>query len=397
MLPETPPQTSPGRDEIVLRLLSRLYQACLDRPQWHAFAAELSEALGGPAVTLAIRRPESRLGWNYYGSGSHDLALLVAEDLQGALARAARRIDGFRQGFVDLGEAFPRIVLERNAWFQEWLGPHGVEPDWPLCHAVAVDRTIHCWIIVQRSPNAHFDAALLVALGALLVPHFSRAFRIHLGLSARTHEQRALDEILDRLPLGMMMFDARGRVVHANLSAQRMLSLDDGISMRNDRLRAAGDDAAALQGAIDSAIQAASRGVVDHLVHTTVATRSGRRPFLFAFTPLPRGQAGDGTREPVAVAYFSNPDALSSASVQALEAVYGLTGAEAAIVRGLVEGRSLEEIATGRGVKPNTARSQLKHVFAKTRTKRQAELIRLVLAGVAPISQPGSASEGEAP
>jgi DNA-binding CsgD family transcriptional regulator len=79
--------------------------------------------------------------------------------------------------------------------------------------------------------------------------------------------------------------------------------------------------------------------------------------------------------------------------VQALESVYGLTAAEAAVVRGLVEGRSLEEIAAERRVKPDTARTQLKQVFAKTRTRRQAELVRLVLTGIVPLSRPPGPEE----
>ena len=51
----------------------------------------------------------------------------------------------------------------------------------------------------------------------------------------------------------------------------------------------------------------------------------------------------------------------------------------------IAQGRSLDEAAKDRGVTRNTARTQLKQVFAKTGTKRQGELVRLVLSGVAPI------------
>jgi DNA-binding CsgD family transcriptional regulator len=49
----------------------------------------------------------------------------------------------------------------------------------------------------------------------------------------------------------------------------------------------------------------------------------------------------------------------------------------------LAEGHALEEVASRRAVTINTARSQLKQVFAKTDTRRQGELVRLVLTGVA--------------
>ena len=61
--------------------------------------------------------------------------------------------------------------------------------------------------------------------------------------------------------------------------------------------------------------------------------------------------------------------------------------AAAALVQLLLMGHSLEEAADVRGVTMNTARSQLKHVFAKTDTKRQGELVRLIITGVAPLSE----------
>jgi DNA-binding CsgD family transcriptional regulator len=54
----------------------------------------------------------------------------------------------------------------------------------------------------------------------------------------------------------------------------------------------------------------------------------------------------------------------------------------------LSEGRSLEQVAAARGVTMNTVRSQLKQVFSKTDTKRQGELVRLVLTGVTGVSSP---------
>ena len=68
-----------------------------------------------------------------------------------------------------------------------------------------------------------------------------------------------------------------------------------------------------------------------------------------------------------------------------LEGLYSLTKAEAKLVELLAAGNSLDEVATARGITMNTARSQLKQVFAKTDTKRQGELVQLVLSGVATI------------
>ena len=56
-----------------------------------------------------------------------------------------------------------------------------------------------------------------------------------------------------------------------------------------------------------------------------------------------------------------------------------LTDTEAEVLRLIAEGLTPEEISRERGVTLNTTRTHLKHVFSKTGTKRQSELVRMVL------------------
>lgn len=62
-----------------------------------------------------------------------------------------------------------------------------------------------------------------------------------------------------------------------------------------------------------------------------------------------------------------------------LEEAFDLTEAEVDIVRGIVEGRGVREIATERGRSEQTVRTQLRGVLAKTETHSQGELIRIAL------------------
>jgi DNA-binding CsgD family transcriptional regulator len=65
-------------------------------------------------------------------------------------------------------------------------------------------------------------------------------------------------------------------------------------------------------------------------------------------------------------------------SIQTLRQAFGLTGAEAQIAARLAFGESLRRIADDHKVSIVTTRAQLKAVFAKTGTHRQAELVALV-------------------
>jgi DNA-binding CsgD family transcriptional regulator len=62
-----------------------------------------------------------------------------------------------------------------------------------------------------------------------------------------------------------------------------------------------------------------------------------------------------------------------------LARLFRLTGAEAQLAAALAAGDTLSDYAARRGITTGTARIQLKQLFGKTGTGRQADLVRLVL------------------
>jgi DNA-binding CsgD family transcriptional regulator len=69
-----------------------------------------------------------------------------------------------------------------------------------------------------------------------------------------------------------------------------------------------------------------------------------------------------------------------------LVGLFDLTPAEAAVARGIASGDSIPDFARRNGVSPETVRTQLRAVFEKTGTRRQADLVRL-LSGAAPLGK----------
>ena len=61
-----------------------------------------------------------------------------------------------------------------------------------------------------------------------------------------------------------------------------------------------------------------------------------------------------------------------------LSQLFGLTGAEAALVTRLVQGEELKDAAEQLGITYETARSYMKQIFLKTDTSRQSELVGLI-------------------
>jgi DNA-binding CsgD family transcriptional regulator len=69
--------------------------------------------------------------------------------------------------------------------------------------------------------------------------------------------------------------------------------------------------------------------------------------------------------------------------VELVQSLFDLTPAEALVARSLASGKTVEAIATERGVSVNTVRTHVSRVLAKTGCERQAEVVAL-LTGIAP-------------
>jgi DNA-binding CsgD family transcriptional regulator len=108
---------------------------------------------------------------------------------------------------------------------------------------------------------------------------------------------------------------------------------------------------------------------------------SGRAAYAAIVAPLGAshppifGTAGAAT----VLVMVSEPDRGMTVSEAELGRLFGLTRAEARVAVALVEGRTAEEIAAAHGVTLATIRTQVQATLTKTQSRRQADLLRLLL------------------
>jgi DNA-binding CsgD family transcriptional regulator len=136
-----------------------------------------------------------------------------------------------------------------------------------------------------------------------------------------------------------------------------------------------GEDRALLKLVHQAAIMEGACGVGTGWV-LRLTRSSFRRPLLARVISLRLEREGASSTS-VAV-FISDPEDTHSPGHDVLRELYGLTPAEARLVRRLASGRSLREVARLHAVALSTVRSQVKGVLQKTGTRRQAELVALV-------------------
>jgi DNA-binding CsgD family transcriptional regulator len=388
-----------GCEGFVLRLVERIYDAALDPGGWGLALEELSKALGGAAVQLSLRIRSDPTAPFAHEPGPifrihlderyHEIFLRLASE-EFPWASIDRR--AVAQRFVRTSELIdPEIDLETTPFYLDYMKPQGLALEAPVCHVIASAqaRPLAGVVIYRRDGCRPFEAADFELLDEL-VPHLARAYLIHCRFGEARHERRALREVLDRLPSGVILLDENSSAVLTNRSAEQILAVDDGIRLDRGRPRLSDpqQDRAFQQLLADAVRTRAERGR-SYGRTLSVLRPSGRRSYATMVGPLLAPPPGTNLGEAVAILFVADPEGSQISTAEVLEGLYDLTPAEAELLRLLAEGHSLETVANRRGVTINTARSQLKQVFSKTDTRRQGELVRLVLTGVASLGDDG--------
>jgi len=253
---------------------------------------------------------------------------------------------------------------------------------------------IHGGISFSRPESErNFGADERAAMESIM-PHLERAFQLYLQLHDTRRENRMMAEAFNRIPQSVMIVDSDQRVVFANHGAQEILELKDGLDIdSNGRLRATtAADARELRSTLESVIAASSGDVTaENSGVVQVSRPSGRRAIEVVAAPFVEENPGGLPGRQMAILFLSNQQQKLQNIDTMLRRMYGLTPAEARVAAMLTDGKTLSNVCEKLNIKPNTARTHLKHIFSKTETNRQSELVTLILSG------PGRLREYPAP
>ncbi len=207
-----------------------------------------------------------------------------------------------------------------------------------------------------------------------LVPHIQGAGRLAVKLANARHEG-ALDAF-SAFDCGALLLDWRGRVTRVNTKAETLMG--PWLSIRNGALAATDRNCdSVLQRMIGIITAKLPRRDADP-VDLVAVPRPPARPLVVHGAALARS-ATDLFQQAKAVVWIVDPYSSPLPWEPVLRQAFGCTNAEAAVAVALAQGRDVDEIAHMRGVSLGTIRAQIKGIFAKTNTRRQAELVALLL------------------
>lgn len=215
-----------------------------------------------------------------------------------------------------------------------------------------------------------------VPLFGALVPHLQQALRSQAHLGDLIRRTEYLGAVTQALRQAIIVVDAASHVVYANAAAEDVLRRADGFRMRNGRLEAV---AASTDTALQLDIHAATAPTdAPPQGNSLVCTRPcDLRPYVAEVLPIePLSDPGCARRAMVVIV---DPDDESETPAALLRRHYGLTAGETDIALMMLRYGGVKDIAERLSLSQATVKTHLQHIYDKTGTHRQADLVRLLL------------------
>ncbi|AFM17593.1 DNA-binding protein with HTH domain [Mycolicibacterium chubuense NBB4] len=356
------------------RLVFGIYAAAVTPEDWHAALDDVRRAIGGTVGTLSQATDGV---WAIR-------ATTAPADVGDAYADHYYRLDyvlaGAATGPVGAVRTGTELIAPQTdtEFYNDWMRPNDIGDG--LFARLTSGRRLSCLIVASPARTEPFDTPERVKLMGGLVQHLQQALRTQNTLEALSDRAVETAGALESVRHGVVVLARDGLVVNYNSAAERIFRTRDGLMTRSGRLAG---NAAHFDRELSLAIDNALTGT-----HSTIRTGSsltcprpsGKRPYVIHVSPSHRRNADEPLRRPMALALIIDPEDEPEPDHRLLQRLYHLTRAEADIAIRVLHGAGLKEISEQLSISLPTVRTHLQHIFDKTDTHRQAELVRLLLA-----------------
>jgi DNA-binding CsgD family transcriptional regulator/PAS domain-containing protein len=371
--------------DLLSGLIGDIYDATLDPALWETTLKKVSSFVGGSNAALWSKdaSDESGSASHFWGFDAGYVRAYFNE--YGRLDPAA-----MSHFIATIGKPVTHLDLvaenefAESRFYREWFRPQSFID----CMHVTVDKAgtdLAVFSVSRRKRDGVADEGARQRM-QLLAPHIRRTVLVAKVVGTKQAEASALAETFDGLRAGMFLVDGSGRVVHANVAAKSLLAEGDIVSVVGGRLFA--HEAAVnhrllsiFAAAADSDMAVGAAGVT-----LTLNARSGQQ-YVAHVLPLVSGLRGRAARTYSAVAaLFVRGAALASSQPQeAIAGAFQLTPTELNVLLAIVDVGGAPEVAELLGIAVSTVKTHLGRIYHKTRTKRHADLVKLVAAYANPL------------
>lgn len=355
-------------------LVSGIYAAAVAPHQWETALGEIRRTLDGTASGLFMA--DSTV-WSLLDSTLPADAAKSYAEYYYRLDHVLTAVGRGPAGVVRTGAELMPLV-RKSEFYEEWL--HPLELDDGLFVRLTGGARPTCFLVGAPRRTESFDTSDRVRLMRCLLPHLQQTLRTQNQLAALAHSTAELAGALEVVRHGIIIVAGEYRVEKLNSAAERIFRAEDGLCMQLGRIAATNPHTEReLYRAIDDALDG-GRSTIRAGRSLIFPRPTGKRPYVVHVLPSHRRDADGPLRQPMALVLIIDPEDEPEPSSALLRRLYRLTDAEADVALRMIHGADLKEISEELSLSLTTVRTHLQHIFDKTDTHRQAELVRLLIA-----------------
>ncbi len=258
-------------------------------------------------------------------------------------------------------------LINHNEFYQDFLLPYGIR--YRMACRIYEDDLIYSICGFLRATNSQpFDEK-----NSSKADHYINHFQQVLKLNKHTEILQKKSELgamaIDGLVISMILVNQQGTILHLNKRAETLLSHPDS-ELSNKMGRLTGlfpDQHNKLKQLIFNATQTLAAG--------GAMQTKGAHSRQILVMPLPESsKLRKDWQTPMALILINEPKNIAN-QLRLVGNLYGLSPAELKVATALLERKTLTEYAIESGISINTVKTQLRALFRKTETKKQAELV----------------------
>jgi DNA-binding CsgD family transcriptional regulator len=367
-----------------LAAIEAFYDAALDDALWPNALRKLADVTGSQAASL----------WVLGGTNGPRLQTTFI-----TINFDPKSIQEYLAGMADLDPTVrylvnhPRepivhdglLTRERDSDTRAYYDWHerNVETRFRMVGQTRPAPTLQAGVALHRTRKAGRYEVEDIERFATLRRHMARSLTIGFKLGSLGAMQQFGTEWLDRNDSAVVLLDEHKRVIFTNRAAQALRSKTDGVRLSTGGIKLTfKPDDDTLQSLIAQALSPVTSPLRSPGGVMRSPRPSGKRPYGIFVAPVSGRLPALALFRPAVSVIITDPDRQTPSSAQIFRAAFGLTEAEARLAAILAAGEDLRGAAEELKITYGTARARLAQIFQKTATRRQGELIRLLLTTV---------------
>ena len=365
----------------VQNLVAAIYDTALDAKLWPDLLNRIGDALNSPQVMFGFYDAATGLSEIHAPRIDPDIVRSCAERTDNPLPRLSA---AEQPGAVfSISDFLTPDDFKRTTFYREWWRPNGWSLE-PLTTNLLIDGDATAILSISKAQDQPAFNSDDKRLFAMLAKHLVRAVELQRRMYPLTLASENALTGLGKLPQGLMLVDADARLVFANGTARALLDAGDGLRLEGATVTARDADSGQMLRGLIAACGTEPGAALFSGGEVVLRRGVGRLPLELLVMPIRPETAiacmpWPRARRPTGVVIVSDPEPEMRARVERLRERFAFTPAEAAFALEIVKGDGRQAAADRLGITVGTARSHLSRIFDKTGSRRQAELVRLLL------------------